>query len=47
MFVTNDNQYFNRPGPRLVASGEILAELLHSDAFDFGHQGSGWVQWRE
>jgi iron complex transport system substrate-binding protein len=36
------NQYFNRPGPRLVESLEILAEILHPEAFDFGHRGSGW-----
>jgi iron complex transport system substrate-binding protein len=35
-------QYFNRPGPRLVESLEILAEILHPEAFDFGHQSGGW-----
>lgn len=45
VFVTDGNQYFNRPGPRLVESAEILAELLHPDIFDFGHEGSSWVRW--
>jgi iron complex transport system substrate-binding protein len=27
--LTDGNQYFNRPGPRLVESLEILADLLH------------------
>ena len=36
------NQYFNRPGPRLVESLEILAEILHPRAFRFGHEGGGW-----
>jgi len=36
------NQFFNRPGPRLVESLEILAEILHSGEFDFGHRGRGW-----
>ncbi len=45
VFVTDGNQYFNRPGPRLVESAEILAELAHPEAFDFGHQGTGWVRW--
>lgn len=45
VFVTDGNQYFNRPGPRLVESAEILAELLHPDVFDFGHEGTGWVRW--
>jgi iron complex transport system substrate-binding protein len=41
-FVTDGNQYFNRPGPRLVESLEILAEVLHPGAFHFGHEGTGW-----
>lgn len=43
VFLTDGNQYFNRPGPRLVESLEILAELLHPDLFDYGHHGTGWV----
>jgi len=35
-------QYFNRPGPRIVESLEILAEILHPEAFHFGHSGTGW-----
>ena len=42
VFVTDGNQFFNRPGPRLVESAEILAEILHPDAFSFGHEGAGW-----
>ena len=34
--------YFSRPGPRLVDSLEILAEILHPEKFAFGHQGSAW-----
>jgi iron complex transport system substrate-binding protein len=29
VYVTDGNQYFNRPGPRVVESLEILAEILH------------------
>jgi iron complex transport system substrate-binding protein len=43
VFVTDGNQFFNRPGPRLVESLEILAELFHPKSFDFGHRGRGWV----
>lgn len=43
--MTDGNQYFNRPGPRLVESAEILAEFLHPDHFDFGHFGRGWTWW--
>lgn len=41
VFVTDGNQFFNRPGPRVVESAEILAELLYPDV-DFGHWGTGW-----
>ena len=44
VFLVDGKQYFNRPGPRLVESLEILAEILHPDAFRFGHQGTGWVR---
>lgn len=44
VFITDGNQYFNRPGPRLVESAEILAEILHPSAFHFGHEGTGWVR---
>jgi iron complex transport system substrate-binding protein len=40
--ITDGNQYFNRPGPRLVESLEIVAEVLHPALFHFGHQGTGW-----
>jgi iron complex transport system substrate-binding protein len=42
VYITDGNQYFNRPGPRLVESLEILAEIIHPELFDYGHQGSGW-----
>ena len=44
VFITDGNQFFNRPGPRLVESLEILAELLHPDRFSFGHEGVGWTR---
>ena len=43
--LTDGNQFFNRPGPRLVESAEILAEIFHPEAFDFGHKGSDWAPW--
>lgn len=45
VYITDGNQYFNRPGPRLVESLEILAEILHPDTFYFGHEGTGWVRY--
>lgn len=43
VYVTDGNQYFNRPGPRLAESLEIMAEILHPGRFDFGHHGTGWM----
>lgn len=42
VYLTDGNQYFNRPGPRIVDSLEILAEILHPQIFHFGHEGKGW-----
>ncbi len=33
VFVADGNAYFNRPGPRLVESAEILAACIHPAAF--------------
>jgi iron complex transport system substrate-binding protein len=40
--LADGNQYFNRPGPRLAESLEILAEVLHPGAFPARFQGRGW-----
>jgi len=42
VYLLEGNQYFNRPGPRLVESLEILAEILHPETFRFGHSGTAW-----
>lgn len=42
VFAADGNQYFSRPGPRLVESLEILAEILHPELFHFGHEGRAW-----
>jgi iron complex transport system substrate-binding protein len=44
VFLIDGHHYFNRPGPRLVESAEMIAEILHPGRFDFGHQGSGWIR---
>lgn len=44
VYIADGHQYFNRPGPRLVESLEILAEIMHPYAFSFGHQGVGWIK---
>ena len=45
VYLTDGNQYFNRPGPRLVESLEILAEIIHPEAFHFGHEMTGWMRY--
>ena len=44
VYIADGNQYFNRPGPRLVESLEILAEISHPARCDYGHEGAGWVR---
>jgi iron complex transport system substrate-binding protein len=44
VFLCDGNQYFNRPGPRLVESLEIMAELLHPELFPPLHEGVGWAR---
>ncbi|HEY3864173.1 MAG TPA: cobalamin-binding protein [Verrucomicrobiae bacterium] len=43
VFATDGNAYFNRPGPRVVESIEILAEILQPKLFEFGHKNRGWA----
>lgn len=42
VYATDANAYFNRPGPRLADSIEILAEILHPGAFGSGYEGEAW-----
>ncbi|MEB3269341.1 MAG: cobalamin-binding protein [Leptolyngbya sp.] len=43
VYVTDGNQYFNRPGPRLVESLEILVEICHPGAIaPPQNAGTGW-----
>lgn len=44
VYLTDGNHFFNRSGPRLVESLEIMAEIFHPNQFNFGHQGQGWVR---
>ena len=45
VFVCDGNQYFNRPGPRLADTVEILAEILHPERFESRYRGTGWTPW--
>jgi iron complex transport system substrate-binding protein len=42
VFCADGNAFFNRPGPRLVETAEIIAEILHPEMVDFEHEGRGW-----
>ncbi len=43
VYITDGNQYFNRPGPRIIESLEILIEIFHNDKTNFKHIDSGWI----
>ena len=45
VFLTDGNQFFNRPGPRLVESAEIVAEILHPGEFEIAREERGWERW--
>jgi iron complex transport system substrate-binding protein len=42
VFIVDGNAYFNRPGPRLVDSLEILAEIIQPLLFPVTRSGKGW-----
>ncbi len=45
VYLTDGNQYMNRPGPRVVESLQILAEILQPDQFEPKLKGLGWERW--
>jgi len=44
VYICEGNKYFNRPGPRLVDSLEILAEIFHPEIYPSKHHQAGWVK---
>ena len=44
VYITDGNAFFNRPGPRLVESLEILTEILNPQVCNYGHHGTGWMK---
>lgn len=44
IYIADGNQYFNRSGPRLTDSVEILAEIINPKQFVFGYEGEGWIK---
>jgi iron complex transport system substrate-binding protein len=45
VFAADGNYFFNRPGPRVADTLEMIAEMLHPESFDFGHEGVGFVRY--
>ncbi len=45
VFVADGNAFFNRPGPRLAESAQILGEILHPDVCGFSHRGTAFIPW--
>ena len=44
VYITDGNQFFNRPGPRIIESLEILLEIIHPELSESIHIDSGWVR---
>jgi iron complex transport system substrate-binding protein len=42
VYLADGNRYFNRPGPRLLDTCQIVAEILHPSLFPPTLEGSAW-----
>jgi iron complex transport system substrate-binding protein len=47
VFVADGNLYFNRSGPSLFETPELLAEMLHQEVFAPRHEGEVWRRWAQ
>jgi iron complex transport system substrate-binding protein len=47
IYITDGNQYFNRSGPRITDSIEIMAEIINPKQFVFGYEGEGWIRFMQ
>lgn len=43
VYLADGSAFFNRPGPRLVETLEILAEIMHPQ-LHYGHEGKSWMK---
>lgn len=46
IYIADGNQYFNRSGPRITDSIEIMAEIINPKQFIFGYEGNGWLSFK-
>ena len=44
VYIADGNAYFNRSGPRIVDTIEMLAEMITPKYFAFGYEGDGWIK---
>jgi iron complex transport system substrate-binding protein len=44
VYIADGNAYFNRSGPRVVDTIEMLAEMITPTYFTFGYEGQGWIK---
>ena len=44
IYIADGNAYFNRSGPRIVDTIEILAEIITPKYFNYGYEGEGWIK---
>ena len=44
VYIADGNAYFNRSGPRIVDTIEILAEIITPKYFNYGFEGEGWIK---
>jgi iron complex transport system substrate-binding protein len=44
VYFADGNAYFNRPGPRLVETAEMLMEMIHPEGTSPRYEGRAWVR---
>ncbi|MEO5968732.1 MAG: cobalamin-binding protein [Bdellovibrionia bacterium] len=44
IFIADGNAFFNRPGPRLIDSLEILIDIFYSASSPKRNEGKGWIR---
>ena len=44
VYIADGNAYFNRSGPRIVDTIEMLAEMITPQYLVFGYEGKGWIK---
>ena len=45
VYIADGNLYFNRSGPSVFETVDILAEILHPGVFAPRHEGTAWRRW--